>query len=201
MVGPFVDMDVLDAELLRPLQVLVGPRVGQLIAAALALPLGRVELHTLKLILLGHLVQRVEAGLLVARIERAVQDETVGMRLLDDGILLDRVEPSVVEVGQVRRLQDGDVVGPVHEQVLVHLLGAVLVELLLRPNLVLGAERGVVAVETVDELLAVNVLLVRRAGVPIMHMPIDDENIFAVFGLIQVCSPFLDACCGRLIRT
>src|SRR5271170_5201546 len=37
-----------------------------------------------------------------------------------------------------------------------------------------------IGVEAFDELLAVNILLVGRAAVPKMRVPVDDENLFTV---------------------
>ncbi len=50
---PLVDVDVLDPELLRRLEILVGRLVGELVALRLATPFGGVKLDTLQLVLLG----------------------------------------------------------------------------------------------------------------------------------------------------
>jgi hypothetical protein len=42
-----------------------------------------------------------------------------------------------------------------------------------------------VSVEAFDELLAVNILLVGRAAVPKMRMPVDDEYLFTVSGPVH----------------
>ena len=183
-------MDVLDAELLGPLQILVGPGVGQLVAPTRASPLGSVKLDALQFIGFRHLIEFSQAGFLVPRIEAPVQDEAVRVRGLQQGVPLDGVEPLLVEVLEVCRLQDGHVVRAVYEQILHHLVGAVAVELLLRPDLLLRAERGVVAVEAVDELGAVNVLLVLGTAIPVMNMTIDDKDLFAVFGSEHAFLPY-----------
>ena len=56
---------------------------------------------------------------------------------------------------------------------------AVFLELLLLPELLLRAQVRMIGVEAVDELLAVDVLLVCRAAVPEMGVSVDDENLFA----------------------
>jgi hypothetical protein len=97
-----------------------------------------------------------------------------------NGVLFSRVEAVDVEILQVCRLKDRHVVVTLDEQVVIHRLGAVFVELLLRPDILLGAQRRVVAVETVDELLAMDVLQVLLAAVPQVGVTVDDEDLFAV---------------------
>src|ERR1700719_2059724 len=48
-----------------------------------------------------------------------------------------------------------------------------------------------IRIETVDELLAVDVLLIGRASVPEMRMPVDYENLFALRSPVHGVSPEL----------
>ena len=175
-----VDMDVLDAELLRFLEVPLSPVVAELVALARPVPFGGIELDALELILGRQFAQRFKPHFAVARVPGAVEDETVGVFFLQHGVLFGRVEAVDVEVLQVSRLEDRHVVVTFDEQVVVHRLGAVLVELFLRPDIFFRAERRMVAVEAVDELLAVDVLQVLLAAVPQVGVTVDDEDFFAV---------------------
>src|SRR3954471_11459896 len=70
-------------------------------------------------------------------------------------------------------------------RVVIHGIGTVLVELLLGPDIFLGAERRVVAIEAVDELSSVDVPLVLLAAVPQVRVTVDDEDFFAVRGPVH----------------
>jgi hypothetical protein len=72
-----VDVDVLDAELFRLLQLSVGPRIGQLVASAVAAPFGGVKFDALDVVFGRHRLQGIQPGLAVARIECAIQDDAV----------------------------------------------------------------------------------------------------------------------------
>src|SRR3977135_3108696 len=69
-----VDMNILDPELLRGLEIFVGRLVGQLVALGFATPFGRVELDALELVLFRQRMQIFQALATVARIEGAVQN-------------------------------------------------------------------------------------------------------------------------------
>ena len=125
------------------------------------------------------MVQVLDAFGAVTRIEAAVANESIGMGLLQRIVALGRVEPIDVEVAEIRRLQDRHVDVTLDEKVVVHGLGVVLLELVLGPQLLLGAQARVIVVKAVDELLAVDVLLVCRAAVPKMGVAIDDKDLFA----------------------
>jgi hypothetical protein len=60
----------------------------------------------------------------------------------------------------------------------------VLLELVLGPEVLLRAQGAVIAVEAVDELLAVNVLLILRASVPVVDVPVHHKILLAIF-LVQ----------------
>src|ERR1700722_1451252 len=130
-------------------------------------------------------MQRLDALLAVARIERAVENETIRMVLLHSRITLGGVETVLVEIGQIGRLQDRHIVVAGYEQVIEHRLGVVLLELAEFPLLRRWAEIGMVGIKALDELLAVNVLLVRRASVPEMRMSVDDKNFLTFRGLVH----------------
>jgi hypothetical protein len=66
------------------------------------------------------------------------------------------------------------------EQVVMHRLGVVFRKFIQRPFLGRRAQIGMIGIEAFDELLAVNILLVGRASVPKMRMPVDDEYLFTV---------------------
>jgi hypothetical protein len=69
-----------------------------------------------------------------------------------------------------------------HEEIVVHGLRIIFFKLLLWPQPFLPAEIRMVGVKAIDELLAVYILLVLRAAVPEMRVPVDHEDLFAVFG-------------------
>jgi hypothetical protein len=62
----------------------------------------------------------------------------------------------------------------------MHRLGVVFRKFIERPFLGRGTQIGMIGIEAFDELLAVNILLVGRAAVPKMRMPVDDEYLFTV---------------------
>ena len=200
---PLVNVDVLDAELVAQLEALIGVGIVELPSLGLSLPLGGVEFDALDVELFLHEVDIFERQLAVARVERPVEDEPVRIGLRHRGVLLDRVEPALVEVLQISRLKDRHVVGSVDEQVVIHFVGVVFAELLKRPQLLLGAQRRVIGVEAFDELLAVNVALIVRAAVPHVGVAVDDEDLFAGAGLVHESLPLcslaaaaLDVCGG-----
>ena len=73
------------------------------------------------------------ALLAVARIEGAVDDEAVRIVLRHRRIALDGVEAVLVEVLEIGRLDDRDVVGPSMNRSSIEIVGAVLLELALLP--------------------------------------------------------------------
>ena len=112
-----------------------------------------------------------------------------GCACSDDGVLLGGVEALDIELLEVGRLDDRHVHRPIDEEVSDHRLRVVLLELLLGPDLLLGAERAVVGIEAVDELLAVDVALVGRRGIPEVGVPVDDEQLFPVAGPVHHVPP------------
>src|SRR5262249_24075001 len=68
---------------------------------------------------------------------------------------------------------------PLHEEVVEHRVLVVELVLLARSDVLLGREARVVVVEAGDEALPVLVLLVRRAPVPPVEVPVDDEVLVA----------------------
>ena len=177
---PLVHVHVLDAELLAELEAAIGVGVVEPPPLRGPVPLGGVELDAFDVVGLFHVVDVFERLLAVARIKGAVDDEPLGIALGDAGVALDGVEAVLVEVAKVGRVQDRDIVRPVDEQVVIKIVGAVLLELRLLPQLLLRAQVRVVGVEALDELLAVDVALVRRAPVPEVGVAVDDENLFAL---------------------
>src|SRR3984957_16941086 len=175
-----VNVDVFDAVFLRRLKELVGVLVGQFVALGVALPFRGVELDSLDMILLAIRVQRFQTLGAIARIEGAVENETIGMTLLHRGVAFSGVEAVLVEISEIGRLQYRHVVVSMHEQVVMHRLGVVFREFIQRPFLGRGTQIGMIGIEAFDELLAVNILLVGRAAVPKMRVPVDDEYLFTV---------------------
>src|SRR5512146_2922172 len=89
---PLVDVEVDDAQLLALLQEPHGLGAGELPPLRAALPLGRVELDAHDVVLALQPPQVLQSTVAVAWIERAVEDEAVGVRLFRDTILLGGVE-------------------------------------------------------------------------------------------------------------
>src|SRR5271156_1484886 len=64
-----------------------------------------------------------------------------------------------------------------------------------------------IRIEALDELLAMNILLVGRAAVPKMRVPVDDEYLFTVSGLVHGDSPYpvtraiLASSIGRIVQS
>ncbi len=164
--GSLVDVDVADAEFAAGFEVPVRPRIVELPAARLPVPLGGVELDALQVVLLGVEAQLLEADLAVAGVEVVVVGQLVGVRAGQVGGLGGLAEPLVVELAEVGRLEDGVVDVAELEQVAHQPLAALVQVVLVAPHLGIGGEVAVVVVEAVDELLAVDVALVFRAGVP-----------------------------------
>ena len=165
-----------DAELPAQLEVAVGPRVVELPAAGVAVPLGGVELDALEAEPLGVRAQLVEAR------PRRCAGRSCGCRSACPGAPAASADassvwpkPVVVELAEVGGLEDRVVDVAVVEQVLHQPLAALVEVLLVGPHLGLGGEVAVVVVEAVDELLAVDVALVLRAGVPQRDVGVDDE--------------------------
>ena len=109
MIGPFVDVDVGHAQLDALVEVSARPRVAELVAPGVAFPLGGVQLDAFDVVALDLLLELFEASVFVARIPGAVQNEFVGMLLLDDRVLLSRVPAVDEEVAQVGWLEDRNV--------------------------------------------------------------------------------------------
>ena len=177
-----VDVDVLDPELLALLQE--GPRLRVLerpAARALA-PLGRVELHALEAVALGVLLELPEAGLALARVPAAVDDQPAGVLLDHPRVALGGVEAVGVPLLQVGRLEHADVDVALLEDVLDEVLLGVLLELLDRP-VRLGRAEPLVGVEALDPALGVLLLAlhpVRRARVPEVDVAVHHEVLLAV---------------------
>src|SRR5262249_9552851 len=105
------------------------------------------------------------------------------MALPQQAVLLGGVEPVLVEILEVGRLEDSHVDVPVDEDILHHPLGAVLLEQGAVPDVLCWAQVPVVVVETADEPCPVLVELVLRAGIPQVHVPVDDEQLLAPISL------------------
>ena len=98
------------------------------------------------------------------------------MLLGEDRVALRGVETFPVPLRQVGRLEDRHIDVTLHEQVIHHHLGVVLLELLVGP-MALGRPEPVVGVEAVDEPLGVDLLAldpVVRRSVPMMDVPVHD---------------------------
>jgi chorismate-pyruvate lyase len=80
-------------------------------------------------------MQRLQSLVSVSRVEGAVENEALRVALLHRGIAVGRIEAVLVEIGEIGRLQDRHVIIAVHEQVVVHGLGVVFLELVFRPLL------------------------------------------------------------------
>ena len=103
-------------------------------------------------------------------------------------------ETLVVELAEVRRLEDRVVDVAVVEQVVHQPVAALVQVLLVGPDLGLRRKVAVVVVEAVDELLAVDVALVLRSRVPQGDMGVDDEVAGVV---LAVHFRSLPSCDGR----
>jgi hypothetical protein len=63
-----------------------------------------------------------------------------------------------------------------------------------------------IGIEAFDELLAMNILLVVGAAIPIMRVPVDDEYLFTISGPVHGDSPspvmrgILASSSGRFVR-
>src|SRR5439155_3884062 len=91
------------------------------------------------------------------------------------------VEALVVEVGQVGREEDRLVDVTVFEEVLHQVLFGVGAVLLEGPDVFLGTQRAVVAVEAPDPALAILLVApVLRSGIPPVHVAVNDEILLAV---------------------
>ena len=170
-----VDVDVADAEFAAQLEVAVRPRVVEPPAARVAVPLGGVELDALQPEPLGVHPQLVHARLAVARVEVVVVGQLVRVLGGEFGRLVGLPEALVVELAEVRGLEDRVVDVAVGEQVFHQPLAALVEVLLVAPHLGFRRQVAVVVVEAVDELLAVDVALVLRPGVPQGDVGVDDE--------------------------
>ena len=91
------------------------------------------------------------------------------------GRLVGLAEALVVELAEVGGLEDRVVDVAVGEQVFHQPFAALVEVFLVRPDLGLRRQIAVVVVEAVDELLAVDVALVLRTGVPEGDVGVDDE--------------------------
>ena len=134
-----MDVDVLDAKFFGGLQEFITFLIRELIALGIALPLGSIELDTGDLVFLDLLVEILEAFVAITRVKRTVQDEAIWMALLHRVVALGRIEAVLVEITEEGRLQNGHIVVASHEQIVVHRLCVVLLELFLGPDLILGA--------------------------------------------------------------
>src|SRR5262245_37099850 len=105
------------------------------------------------------------------------------MALPQQAVLLGGVEPVLVEILEVGRLEASHVDVPVDEDILHHPLGAVLLEQGAVPDVLCWAQVPVVVVETADEPRPVLVELVLRAGIPQVQVPVDDEQLLAPISL------------------
>jgi hypothetical protein len=178
-----VHVDVPDAQFPAQLEVPEGHRVGELPAAGVPVPVGGVELHALEVEPLGVGAQLVQPALAVPGVEVVVVGQLVRVRRGERRRLVGLAEPVGVELLEPGRLEDGVVDVPVGEEVLHQAFTALVQVLLVGPHLGLRAEVAVVVVEAVDELLAVHVQLVLRAGVPERDVRVHDEVLLAVLAV------------------
>src|SRR3954447_14789338 len=190
-----VDVDVLDAELRALVEERLGRLVGQLPAARALVPLGRVELDALDAVLLVVGLELLEPRRALARVEAAVEDQTVAEALLGHRVLLDGVEALRVPLLQVRRLEDRHVDVALGEDVLLEVVERVLLEVLQRPVRLRRAE-ALVGVEALDPALRVLLgarLPVLGARVPEVEMAVEDEVLLAVL-LVHMGSSYWTGC-------
>src|ERR1700677_962461 len=99
-----MDVNILDAVLLRRLKKFIGFLVCELVALRVALPFRGIELDALGMIFLAIRVQRLQARGAVAWIEGAVENKTIGMALVHRGVAFGGVEAVLVEISEVGRL-------------------------------------------------------------------------------------------------
>src|SRR5215470_12588789 len=105
------------------------------------------------------------------------------MALPQQAVLLGGVEPVLVEILEVRRLEDSHVDVPFDEDILHHSFGTVLLEQGCFPDVLSRTQVPVVVVETADEPGPVLVELVLRARIPQVQVPVDDEQFLAPISL------------------
>src|SRR5258707_12942891 len=104
--GPLVDVDVGNAQFDAFLQVAIGFGIGELIALGVTAPFGRIEFDTLDVPFAFHATQVLQPFVPVAGIPGPIEDEAVGISLLQHAILLNRVEAVDVEILQIGGLED-----------------------------------------------------------------------------------------------
>src|SRR5882757_8317580 len=109
-----------------------------------------------------------------------VVGQLVGMSRRQRGRFVGLAEAAVVELAEVRRLEDRVVDIAIGEQVFHQPLATLVEVLLVAPQLGFGRQIAVIVVEAVDELLAVDVALILRTGVPESDVGIDDEVLLAI---------------------
>src|SRR5579884_209527 len=196
-----VHVDVDDPELCALVQIPSRPGIRELPALGVSLPLRGVEFDPLEPVALDLLLEGGQPLGLVARVPAAAEHEPFRMLLLEDGVLLERVEAVDVEVLERGREEDRDVDIPLLEEVTNHALFGVLAVLLQRPDVLRRAQVPMVVVETVDPALSVlRIPPVRGAGVPEVYVPVDDEDVFAVVSVHQhllVALPWLGTAHSR----
>src|SRR5262249_6273995 len=117
---PLVHVNVLDPEFSAPLQETVGPPIGELPTPGIFLPLSGVELDAPDSEAMDQRLEVLQACFAVPRVPGTVEDEPVGMLILEDAVLLGGVEPVLVEVLQVGGLKDAHVDVSVDEDILHH---------------------------------------------------------------------------------
>src|SRR5215469_11966145 len=105
------------------------------------------------------------------------------MAFLEYAVLLRGVEAVLVEILEVRRLKDAHVDISVDKDVLHHPFGTVLLEDWSLPDVFGRAQVPMVVVEAADEPGAILVGLVRRARIPQVHVPVNDEQFLALVSL------------------
>src|SRR5579872_4875906 len=127
-------------------------------------------------------MQIIEAGVAVARIESSIENEALRIKVLHPCVLLGGVETLAIEIRQISRLADRDIVAAVDEQITVHGLGVVRAELLRRPAILRRTEALVIIIKAVDKLRAMPVELIGRTAVPQMNMRVDYEYFLAISG-------------------
>src|SRR5262249_8252128 len=144
-----VDVDVLDAQLAAGLEVPVGVRIGKLPAPRAIAPLGGVELDAFGAEALDVLLELLQPIVALTRVPTRVVDKLAWVLLAYECVALGGVEALLVPLGEIGRLEDGDIDVAVLEDVLHEILFRVLLEVLEGPVGLLRAE-PLIRVEALD---------------------------------------------------
>src|SRR5262252_5241079 len=178
--GSLMDVNILDAKFLAELKIFVGPGIVQPPAFRALPPFGGVELEPRNRILLDHVAERLQPGLFRPRVKGAVEEKTIWVLLLERVVLVVGVKPVCVKLIEIGRVENANVDIPLDEEIVNQRGLAILTELFIGPFRVRRAQATMVRIEAVNPVFAMGGNLVRRTGVPQMHVAIDHKDVLPV---------------------